>query len=108
MKYMICVIDTASGSGNAEEMAAIDSFNDSLQANGQLLMAEGIQSPAKSIVFDNRLGAGLTTPGALQKTEEYVSGFWIVTAENQAEAEELAARASMACNRKVELRPLFG
>ena len=108
MKFMICVIDTASGTGNAQEMAAIDEFNDSLSSTGQLLMAEGIQSPTKSIVFDNRLGAGVVNAGPLHETKEYVSGFWVITAASETEAKELAARASKACNRKVELRPLFG
>ena len=105
---MICVIDTASGTGNAQEMAAIDEFNDSLSSTGQLLIAEGIQSPTKSIVVDNRLGAGAINHGPLHDTEEYVSGFWVIAADSEAQAQELAARASKACNRKVELRPLFG
>jgi hypothetical protein len=105
---MICVIDTASGTGNAQEMAAIDQFNDSLSSTGQLLMAEGIQSPTKSIVFDNRRDAGVINSGPLHETKEYVSGFWVISADSETEAQELAARASKACNRKVELRPLFG
>jgi hypothetical protein len=108
MKYMICVIDTASGTGNSEEMAAIDLFNDSLVSSGQLLMAEGIQSPDKSIVIDNRADAGLVNQGPLHQTEEYVSGFWVITASSDSEAEAIAVSASRACNRKVELRPLFG
>ena len=108
MKYMICVIDTASGTGNPQEMAAIDEFNESLRASGQLLMAEGIQSPDMSIVIDNRADAGLVSIGPLHQTQEYVSGFWIITAADEPEAKEIAVRASKACNRKVELRPLFG
>ena len=108
MKYMICVIDTASGSGNSQEMAAIDEFNESLIASGQLLMAEGIQSPDKSIVFDNRADAGVVTQGPFHQTTEYVRGFWVITASSDSEAEAIASKASKACNRKVELRPLFG
>jgi hypothetical protein len=108
MKYMICVIDTASGTGNSQEMAAIDEFNDSLKASGQLLMAEGIRSPDKSIVIDNRADAGIANQGPLHQTTEYVSGFWVITAADDSEAKEIAVRASKACNRKVELRPLFG
>ena len=108
MKYMICVIDTASGTGNSQEMAAIDEFNESLIASGQLLMAEGIQSPEKSIVIDNRANAGVITQGPLHQTTQYVSGFWVITAASDSEAEVIAFTASKACNRKVELRPLFG
>jgi hypothetical protein len=108
MKYMICVIDTASGTGNSQEMAAIDEFNESLISSSQLLMAEGIQSPEKSIVIDNRADAGLVNQGPLHQTTEYVSGFWVITASSASEAESIAVNASKACNRKVELRPLFG
>jgi hypothetical protein len=73
-------------------MAAIDEFNDSLQASGQLLMAEGIQSPDKSIVIDNRANAGVITQGPLHQTTEYVSGFWVITASSDSEAKAIAVR----------------
>jgi hypothetical protein len=71
-------------------------------------MAEGIQSHDKSMVFDNRADAGLVSSGPLHQTEEYVSGFWVITAASDAEAKQIAVEASKACNRKVELRPLYG
>lgn len=108
MKFMICVIDTGTGTGSAQEIKAIDQFNETLLARQQLLMAEGIQSPEKSVVVDNRSGAGLKRIGPLHQTTEFVSGFWVVTVASQSEAEEMAFEASRACNRKVELRALIG
>lgn len=108
LRFMICVIDDETGSGTAEELAAIDAFNARLQNAGQLIMAEGLASPRASVVIDNRGGAGLVSPGPLHDTAEYVSGFWIVEAANRDAALELAADGSRACNRKVELRPFFG
>ncbi len=108
MKYMICVVDSDSGSGSADEMAAIDAFNARLQAAGQLIMAEGLASPRASVVIDNRGGAGLVTPGPLHDTEQYVSGFWIIEAHDRDAALALAVEASGACNRVVELRPFYG
>lgn len=107
MKFMICVIDSESGSGSADEMAAIDAFNDRLQNAGQLLMAEGLASPRASVVVDNRGGAGHVMPGPLHDTEQYMSGFWIIEAAHRDAALELAAEGSRACNRVVELRPFF-
>ena len=107
MKYLLCVIDTESNSGNAEEMRAIDAFNDLLKANGHFVMAEGIQSPTKSMTFDNRSGAGLQHSGPNQETKEFLSGFWIIEAESLEQAQQLAADASKACNRKIELRPIY-
>jgi hypothetical protein len=108
MKFMLCVIDTESNSGSAEEMKAIDAFNADLKEKGQLLMAEGIKGPSHSVLFDNRLDAGVVSDGPLHQMEEYLSGFWIITAADTDEAKQIAKAASKACNRKVELRPLFG
>jgi hypothetical protein len=107
MKFMICVIDTESGSGTPEEIHAIDAFNEQLVANGQLIMAEGVQDPSESVVIDNRLAAGEVESGPLYDLDEYLSGFWIISAKDQEQAKELALSASLACNRKVELRPLY-
>jgi hypothetical protein len=108
MKFMLCVIDTESNSGSPEELKAINAFNDGLQQSNQLLMAEGIQHPRNSVLFDNRLGAGRVSDGPLHELEEYVSGFWIISAKDTDEARQITLAASKACNRKVELRPLFG
>lgn len=108
MKYVLNVIDSESGSGTGDEMAAIDAFNARLQSAGQLFMAEGLSSPRASTVVDNRGGAGHITPGPLHETEQYVSGFWIIEAPDRDAALALAAEGSRACNRVVELRPFYG
>ena len=108
MKFMICVIDSDTGSGSGDEMAAIDAFNAQLQNAGQLIMAEGLASPRASVVVDNRGGAGFVSAGPVHDAAEYVSGFWIVEAANRDAALELASEGSRACNRQVELRPFFG
>jgi len=108
MKYVLNVIDSESGSGTGDEMAAIDAFNARLQSAGQLIMAEGLSSPRASTVVDNRGGAGLITPGPLHETEQYVSGFWVIEAPDRDAALALAAEGSRACNRVVELRPFYG
>lgn len=107
MKYLLNVIDSETGSGSSDEMAAIDAFNARLQSAGQLIMAEGLASPRASVVVDNRGGAGVVTPGRLHEAEHYVSGFWIIEAADRDAALRLAAEGSHACNRMVELRPFF-
>jgi len=108
MKFMLSVIDSETDSGTGDELAAIDAFNERLRSAGQLIMAEGLASPRASTIIDNRGGAGLVTPGPLHDTEQYVSGFWIIAAADRDAALALAAEASRACNRVVELRPFFG
>lgn len=71
-------------------------------------MAEGLASPRASVVVDNRGGAGAVAEGPLHDTEQFVSGFWIIEAADRDAVLELAAEASHACNRVVELRPFFG
>ena len=107
-RYVIYVIDTATNSGGPSEMAAIDAFNDHLQSNSHWITAAGIGAPATAQVIDNRADAGLVTPGSLFDSAEFYSGFWLIQADSDAQAQELALAGSRACNRKVELRAYLG
>jgi hypothetical protein len=106
MKFLISVIDDLSNSGTAGEMREIDKFNDELRANGQWIFAWGLQAPETATVIDNRNEANLSTGKPLFDAKENFSGLWLIEAGSQTVAEELAFKASKACNRKVELRPL--
>ncbi|NDI24601.1 MAG: hypothetical protein EBY87_03565 [Actinobacteria bacterium] len=48
------------------------------------------------------------TEGPFKPAPEFFSGFWIIDVPNREIAESLAKKASAACNRKVELRPILG
>lgn len=108
MRFLIAVIDDQSNSANGDEIAAIDAFNDHLQANDNWIIACGIYEPEQAVVIDNRAGAGISSEGPLHNTSEYMSGFWLIKADSEEQARELAAQGSKACNRKVELRKLHG
>jgi len=108
MRFLINVIDTATGSASADEMAAIDEFNNLLVAEGHWITAGGITAPAVASVIDNRGDAGVTSDGPLVSTAEYISGFWLIQAPDVDAARALAFQASRSCHRKVELRPLLG
>lgn len=105
MKFIIFVIDDQLEKAPANEMAAIDAFNEKLQANGHWITAAGINHGEAATVLDNRGGAGVMHPGSLYNEKEHYSGFWVIEAADKAEALSLAAEGSKACNRKVELRP---
>ena len=107
MRFLIAVIDDQSNSGTDDEMKNINAFNDTLRANGHWIFACGLANPSNAIVIDNRRGAGLVTEAPLVSAEEQMSGFWIVEANNEETARDLAHGGSKACNRKVELRPLL-
>jgi len=108
MQFLISVIDNQTGTATDDEMAAIDEFNEGLQASGQWVFAGGLGAPGTATTIDNRRGRGLVTDGPFAETKEYIAGFWIIEAPDLEAARELAAAGSRACNRKVELRPFLG
>lgn len=108
MRFVIYVIDSATNTGGPNEMAAIDAFNDQLQSNGHWITAAGIGAPATAKLIDNRADAGIVNPGSLFDSTEFYSGFWLIQADSEAKALELALAGSKACNRRVELRPYLG
>ena len=105
MRYLISVIDDGTGPATPKEDAAIDVFNDRLQAEGHWVFAGGLASPDAATVIDNRGGEALFTDGPFLESKEYLAGFWIIDAPDLDVALELAAEGSKACNRKVEVRP---
>jgi hypothetical protein len=107
-RFIFFVVDNQSGSGSGDEMAAIDSFNEKLVAGNQLVLAAGIAAPSSATLIDNRAGQGDIRNESLFDSDDFYSGFWIIDAENSNDAKELALEASMACNRRVELRPFLG
>ena len=107
MRFQISVIDDLSNSGSPEEMAAVDEFNDHLEAHGHWIFACGLAAPSTSKVIDNRLDVNQIDEAPLLPAKEQFSGFWIIDAESNEEALSLALAGSKACNRKVELRPLL-
>lgn len=108
MRFLMSVIDSATGTASSDEMAAIDEFNEMLVAEGHWVLAGGLQPPASSAVIDNRGGAGVLTDGPLVPGPEYLSGFWVIQAPDASVARRLATEASRACNRRVELRGFLG
>jgi len=105
MHFQISVIDDLSNSGTPDEMTTIDAFNDKLRANGHWVYANGMAAPETATVIDNRAGANVISKGPLFPAKENFSGLWIIDAPNHEVAMALALEGSLACNRKVELRP---
>jgi hypothetical protein len=105
MRYLISVIDDGTGPATPKEDAAIDVFNDRLQAEGHWVFAGGLASPDTATVIDNREGQALFTDGPFLESKEYLAGFWVIEAPDLDVALKLATEGSKACNRKVEVRP---
>jgi hypothetical protein len=116
VQFVISVIETFlpggvredhAGSATPPEAEAIDAFNDRLVSEGHWIVAGGLSAPNEATVLDNRDGRGESIPGPLFASAENVGGFWVVDARDTDAALALAADASAACNRRVEVRPLL-
>jgi hypothetical protein len=106
-QYLMSVLTETGDFATAEEDAAIDVFNEQLQAQGQWVFAGGLASPGSSTVVDARDGEPVFTDGPYLESKEWVAGFWIVEAPDLDVALRLAAGGSKSCNRRVELRPVL-
>ena len=114
MQYLISVIDDgqaeAAGSvisASAEEEAAIDAFNEQLQADGYWVFAGGLGRPVGATVVDSRGETPIISDGPFLESKEYLAGFWIIEAPDLDVALRLAEGGSRACNRKIEVRPFL-
>ena len=88
-------------------MAAIDAFNERLQAEGHWVFADGLAAPSTATVIDNRNGQAVISDGPFLESKEYLGGFWVIEAPDLDVALGLAADGSRSCQRKVELRPFL-
>lgn len=114
MQYLVSVIDDgqaeAAGrdeSATAAEQAAIDVFNDKLHKEGYWVFAGGLGGGDSATTVDSRSGETIVSDGPFVETKEYLAGFWIMEIPDLDVALKLAAEASVACNRKIELRPFL-
>lgn len=109
MRYFFAVIADRSGDVTAtrDEMAAIDAFNASIESAGQRVMAAGLTSLDQSKLFDNRDGLGGVLDRPAVDSDVHMAGFWVIEVENDSAAHRLAAEASRACNRIIEVRKIL-
>ena len=107
MQYLVSVIHDSNELAPPEEMAAIDVFNERLDAGGHWVFGAGLAAPSSATVIDNRGGEAMITDGPFLESKEYIVGFWIMEAPDLDVVLKLAAEGSRACNRKLEVRPFL-
>ena len=108
MQYLVSVIDDRTGSATSREMAAIDVFNERLQADGHWVFATGLASPSASTVVDGRPAEPVFTDGPFLESKEFLAGFWIIEATDLDVALQWAKEGSQACRGRLEVRPFQG
>lgn len=107
-QYLMNVLHDSAELASAEEMAAIDVFNERMRADGHWVFAAGLTGPSTATVVDGRHGEAVLTDGPYLESKEFIIGFWIIEAADLDVALRLAAQGSESCNRRVELRPILG
>jgi hypothetical protein len=107
MQYLVSVIDDTAGPATPDEQAAINVFDDRLKAEGHWVFAGGLGAPTSATVIDNRGADAIVTDGPFLESKEHLAGFWIIEAADLDVALKLAAEASKACHRKIEVRPFL-
>ncbi len=83
----------------------VDAFNAELQAQGAWVFAGGLQPADTATVVQVKDGDVVTTDGPFAETKEQLGGFWVIKAPDLDAALTWAAKATVACQAPVEVRP---
>ncbi|MFD4356092.1 YciI family protein [Nocardia sp. NPDC058518] len=87
---------------------ATEKFNDELRAEGAWVFAGGLGRPDEATVVDSSGADVVVTDGPFVETKEVLGGFWVIEAADLDAAMKIAARASKACEAKIEIRTFDG
>src|SRR3990170_2652510 len=93
---------------NAAQLEATGVFTAKLRDEGSLVFVNGLAEASASTVVDGQGPAPIFTDGPYVESKEYIAGLWIIEVADLDEALGLAAQASSACGRKIEVRPIGG
>lgn len=88
-----------------EMFAAVEAFNQKVQASGAWVFAGGLQPLETATTVDGTQGEVILTDGPFSEAKEQIGGFWVVDVADLDAAIALAAEGSAACRGKVEVRP---
>jgi len=83
----------------------VDVVNDEMKAQGAWVFGGGLHPADTATVVRVTDGKVLTTDGPFAETKEQLGGFWIIEAADLDAALAWAAKATVACQAPVEVRP---
>jgi len=84
--------------------SALD-YDEKIRQSGHYIVSNALQRARTARTVRVRGGKATTTDGPFAETKEQLGGFWIVKCADLDEALTLAARATVACQAPVEVRP---
>jgi hypothetical protein len=83
----------------------VDALNQEMRAQGAWVFGGGLHTPDTATVVRAEDGEILTTDGPFAESKEQLGGFWILEAADLDAALAWAAKATVACQGPVEVRP---
>ncbi len=89
---------------DAEAVAAMMKYNESLQQAGVLLAAEGLHPPSMGARVSFAAGKPKVTDGPFAEAKEVLGGYWLIQGRAKAEAIEWASRCPASDNEVIEVR----
>jgi hypothetical protein len=83
----------------------VDVLNEKLKAEGAWVFGGGLHPSDTATVVRVDDGEVITTDGPFVEAKEHIGGFWIIEAPDLDAALSWAAKATVACQAPVEVRP---
>lgn len=87
-----------------EAFEKVGAFNQRLMGEDRFVYACGLVAPEQATIV-TKDGAA---PGPINAEGWQLGGFWVIRAEDEEEARELASAAAEACGQTIELRQMQG
>src|SRR2546423_1975282 len=84
----------------------VNALNEELTRTGTWVFGAGLRSTASATVVRSTSGDISMTDGPYAETKEQMGGFWIIEAPDLDKALEWAGKATTACERPIEVRPM--
>ena len=107
MMFMLPNIDPADWMpSDAEAVAEMTRYNQSLQQAGVLLALDGLHSQSEGIRVEFASGKRTVTDGPFTEAKEMIGGYWIIDVKSKEEAVEWAKRCP-AGHCAIEVRQIF-
>lgn len=89
---------------DAESVAAMMAYNESLQRAGVLLALDGLHPPSMGARVSFADGKPIVTDGPFSEAKEVVGGYWLIEVRSREEAIAWASRCPALPNEVIEVR----
>lgn len=91
-----------------QQIAQVGAFNAELESTGSWVFGCGLHPASTAAVLRLAGDQISTSDGPYAQSTQQMGGFWVIEAGDREAALEWGRKATMACGRPVEVRPLQG